>query len=83
MSPLALPRSILDPWVDEILNAGVAGPLKDILVQLKTRPTFQEQYGKKYTVQDCSRPSSCVTIRIYSYTVNNYGRNIIKESRCI
>jgi hypothetical protein len=46
MSPLALPRSILDPWVDELLNAGVAGPLKDILVQLKTRPTFQEQYGE-------------------------------------
>ena len=45
MSPLALPREILDPWVDEILNAGVAGPLKDILVQLKTRPTFCEQYG--------------------------------------
>jgi hypothetical protein len=45
MSPLALPRSILDPWVDELLNAGVAGPLKDTLVQLKTRPTFQEEYG--------------------------------------
>ena len=47
MSPLALPRSILDPWVDEIINAGVAGPMKDILVQLKTRPTFQEQYGEE------------------------------------
>ena len=47
MSPLALPRSILDPWVDEQLNAGVAGPLKDTLVQLKTRPTFQEQYGEE------------------------------------
>jgi hypothetical protein len=46
MSPLALPRSVLDPWVDEIINAGVAGPMKDILVQLKTRPTFQEQYGE-------------------------------------
>jgi hypothetical protein len=46
MSPLALPRPLLDKWVDEILNAGVAGPLKDILVQLKTRPTFQEQYGE-------------------------------------
>jgi hypothetical protein len=45
MSPLALPREILNPWVDEIVNAGVAGPLKDILVQLKTRPTFCEQYG--------------------------------------
>lgn len=47
MSPLALPRSILDPWVDEIINADTAGPLKDILVQLKTRPTFQEQYGEE------------------------------------
>lgn len=47
MSPLVLPRSILDPWVDEIINTGVAGPLKDILIQLKTRPTFQEQYGEE------------------------------------
>jgi hypothetical protein len=46
MSPLSLPRTILDTWVDELLNAGVAEPLKDILVQLKTRPTFQEQYGE-------------------------------------
>ena len=45
MSPLVLPRSILDPWIDEILNSGVNGALKDILVQLKQRPTFQEQYG--------------------------------------
>jgi hypothetical protein len=44
MSPLALPRSILDPWIDQIVNAGVTGSLRDILVQLKTRPTFQEQY---------------------------------------
>jgi hypothetical protein len=47
MSPLALPRPLLDKWVDEILNAGVAGPLKDILIQLKTRPTFEEQYGEE------------------------------------
>jgi hypothetical protein len=47
MSPLSLPRSILDPWVDELLNAGVTGSLKDILVQLKTRPSFQEQYGEQ------------------------------------
>jgi hypothetical protein len=49
MSPLALPRSVLDPWVDEIINAGVTGPLKDILVQLKQRPTFQEQWPEEYT----------------------------------
>ena len=49
MSPLALPRPVLDKWVDEILDGPTTplGPLKDILVQLKTRPTFQEQYGEE------------------------------------
>ena len=49
MSPLALPRPILNKWVDEILDGPTKpiGPLKDILVQLKTRPTFQEQYGEE------------------------------------
>jgi hypothetical protein len=50
MSPLALPRELLDPWIDELLvgldSAGYPqnSPLKDILIQLKTRPTFQEQW---------------------------------------
>jgi hypothetical protein len=49
MSPLVLPREILNTWVDEILDGPTTplGPLKDILVQLKTRPTFQEQYGEE------------------------------------
>ena len=47
MSPLALPRSLLEPWVDEILDGPTTplGPLKDILVQLRSRPNFQEQFG--------------------------------------
>jgi len=48
MSPLALPRELLEPWIDETITAGVTGPLKDILVQLKTRPTFQEQWPEEY-----------------------------------
>ena len=50
MSPLALPRELLDPWVDEILDQlKVSGSaLKDILVQLKTRPTFAEQWPEEY-----------------------------------
>jgi organic radical activating enzyme len=48
MSPLALPRNILDPWVDEILSVVENNPLKDILVQLKTRPTFVEQWPTEY-----------------------------------
>ena len=51
MSPLALPREILHPWVDETINklaSQGASPLKDILVQLKTRPTFAEQWPEEY-----------------------------------
>jgi hypothetical protein len=44
MSPLALPKDILHPWIDEILGSPLQNSLKDILIQLKTRPTFQEQY---------------------------------------
>jgi len=50
MSPLALPRELLDPWIDEITDqmqhSGSA--LRDILVQLKTRPTFAEQWPTEY-----------------------------------
>ena len=48
MSPLALPRSLLEPWVDEHISTGVTGALADILVQLKTRPTFEEQWPNEY-----------------------------------
>jgi sulfatase maturation enzyme AslB (radical SAM superfamily) len=48
MSPLALPRELLEPWVDEVLQSIDKGPLTDILVQLKTRPTFQEQWPTEW-----------------------------------
>ena len=38
MSPLALPKEILHPWIDEIQHSIDKGALSDILVQLKTRP---------------------------------------------
>jgi hypothetical protein len=44
MSPLALPKSILHPWIDELLAKDINNSLKEILVQLRTRPTFQEEY---------------------------------------
>jgi hypothetical protein len=55
MSPLALPRSILEPWIDEILPVVENNPLKDILIQLKTRPTFQEQYGEEEYAKGIAR----------------------------
>lgn len=48
MSPLALPREILDRKVDELTVDLPAGALKDILLQLKTRPTFQEQWPNEW-----------------------------------
>jgi hypothetical protein len=54
LSPLALPREILDPWIDELLvSQDPAGclqnsSLRDILIQLKTRPTFAEQWPDTY-----------------------------------
>jgi len=56
MSPLALPKELLHSWVDEILGDTPGGinhvpdnsPLRDILVQLKTRPTFEEQWPTEY-----------------------------------
>ena len=48
MSPLALPREILHPWLDELIEAS-SGAMRDVLVQLKSRPTFQEQWPDTYT----------------------------------
>jgi hypothetical protein len=50
MSPLALPKRILHPWVDELLANNLNPALNEILVQLKSRPTFQEQWPDNYRV---------------------------------
>ena len=47
MSPLALPRTLLDPWVDELAGRS-AGAMRDVLLQLKQRPTFEEQWPDTY-----------------------------------
>ena len=47
MSPLALPRHILDPWVDELAGRS-AGAMRDVLLQLKLRPCFEEQWTDQY-----------------------------------
>jgi hypothetical protein len=44
MSPLALPRELLDSWIDETVPALAPGALRDVVVQLRSRPTFQEQF---------------------------------------
>jgi len=47
LSPLALPRSILEPWLDELI-VEAHGSMQDVLIQLKKRPTFEEQWPTNY-----------------------------------
>jgi len=47
MSPLALPKHILHPWLDELINES-SGAMRDVLLQLKSRPTFEEQWPDTY-----------------------------------
>jgi hypothetical protein len=44
MSPLALPRHLLDPWLDELIDTSTAASMRSVLQQLKSRPTFEEQW---------------------------------------
>jgi len=51
MSPMALPRDLLDELIDKTLD--YIGPtdlpsLRDTLVNMKTRPTFAEQWSDEY-----------------------------------
>ena len=47
LSPLALPRQLLDITVDR-LATDTRGALRDVLLQLKRRPTFAEQWPDTY-----------------------------------
>ena len=44
MSPLALPRELLHPWLDELITECSTDAMRDVLQQLKNRPTFKEQW---------------------------------------
>jgi hypothetical protein len=47
MSPLALPRPLLNKTVDQLVES-TSGALQDVLLQLKQRPTFAEQWPDLY-----------------------------------
>ena len=78
MSPLALPRHLLDKWIDDILHIVDNNALRDILVQLKTRPTFAEQWPNEYKeglIKGKHRILELERIRKDMYTMND----ILKE----
>ena len=51
LSPLALPRAILDRKVDELTANLPDGALKSVVQQLKHRPTFEEQWPGEAAAQ--------------------------------
>ena len=48
MSPLSLPRDLLEPWIDELFPQCSTQVMRDMLSQLRTRPTFDEQWPDRY-----------------------------------
>ena len=73
LSPLALPRALLDPWVDELAGRS-AGAMRDVLLQLKNRPTFEEQWPDTYRealVKGKSRVLRLEQIRTQSITMTD------------
>lgn len=80
MSPLALPRSILDRKIDELLRDVPPGAMRDILTNLKTRPTFQEQWPDSFEqglVRGKTRVLKLEEIRHDTYTM----ADILKQDR--
>jgi hypothetical protein len=78
MSPLALPRHLLEPWIDE-LAANATGAMQDVLVQLKNRPTFEEQWPDSYQ-QGLARGKARV-LKLESIRQQKITMNQILESR--
>ena len=80
LSPLALPRELLDKKVDSLITTLPAGALKDVLLQLKSRPTFEEAWPDTYQaglVKGKRRILQLESIRNDSYTLND----IISEDK--
>jgi len=47
MSPMALPRDLLDSWLDELIPVS-SGAMQAVLSQMKLRPTFEQQWPDTY-----------------------------------
>ena len=78
LSPLALPRELLDKKVDSLVTNLNNGALKDVLLQLKNRPTFAEQWPTEWQVglvKGKQRILKLEEIRNDSYTL----RDILSE----
>lgn len=71
LSPLSLPRELLNKTVDRLLPK-TSGAMHDVLQQLKTRPTFQEQWPAEWAkglAKGRDRVLELETIRKDRYTL--------------
>jgi hypothetical protein len=74
LSPLALPRELLDKKVDSLVTNLNNGALKDVLLQLKNRPTFAEAWPDTYSaglVKGKRRVLQLERIRNDAYTLKD------------
>lgn len=74
MSPLCLPRALLDPWLDELIDQSTADAMRNVLTQLKSRPTFEEQWPDTYKsalIQGKQRILKLEQIRTQSITMTD------------
>lgn len=55
MSPLALPRHLLDPWLDELLTQSNTPVMRKLLTELKTKPCYEEQYSAEQYQQGLAK----------------------------
>jgi hypothetical protein len=72
LSPLALPRELLDKKVDCLVTNMPNGALRDVLLQLKNRQTFAEQWPDTYRAglaQGKARVLQLERIRQDTYTL--------------
>jgi sulfatase maturation enzyme AslB (radical SAM superfamily) len=78
MSPLALPRTVLEDWIKNIVPNLDDGALKDSIVQLKSRPTFQEQWPdtwKEALIKGKQRVQRIESIRNSKLTMDEILKN--------
>jgi len=74
MSPLALPRKLLHNWIDDLLLQCHTPVMQDMLTQLRTRPTFEEQWPDQYCAalaQGKSRVLKLESIRTQKVTMSD------------
>lgn len=75
LSPLALPRPILDRKITELVAQLPGGAMADVLEQLRSRPTFIEQWGQGEAAAAASRGKQRIlrleAIRGDTYTLDN------------